>query len=156
MFCVMVFRWLVPWIFLSRVTVYLDLLMFDDITNVEISHFHTSGSLYFTVPFTMPVSVALSQCLWVGGWGCPSSRKISLMILDSFAFRNSAPSSASADNAANVFIIWHKVNITPLRCMGCLSCGFHPRKKFPAALLLASLADKWDAPDWKFSIMSEK
>ena len=89
----------------------------------------------------MPVAVALFQCIGVGGYGCPSSRKVSLMILDYFAFRDSAPSSASAVNSATNLSIWHKSNIAPLRCMGCLSCGFHPRKKFTAALLLASIAD---------------
>ena len=48
----------------------------------------------------MPVAVALSQCIEVGGCRCPSSRKVSLIILDYFAFSNSAPISAYSDNAA--------------------------------------------------------
>ena len=64
------------------------------------------------------------------------------MILSYFAFRKSAPSSASADDAATNFSMCHRLSIASLRCMGCLSFGFHPRKKFPAARLLASLADK--------------
>ena len=47
MFCVMVFWCIFPYTFLSWVLLYLDLLLFYDITNVEISHFHTSGSLSF-------------------------------------------------------------------------------------------------------------
>ena len=64
------------------------------------------------------------------------------MILDYFPLRNSAPSSASAANAATNLSIWHGVNIYSLRCMGCLSCGFHLRKKLLADQILASLSDK--------------
>ena len=49
--------------------------------------------------------------------------------------------------SAKNLIIWHSLNIAPLRCMGCLSCGFYPRKKFPAARMLAYLADKYDASE---------
>ena len=48
----------------------------------------------------MHVAVALLQWIGVGGCGCPSSYKLSLTMLDSFAFMNSAPSSSSAANAA--------------------------------------------------------
>ena len=101
----------------------------------------------------MPIAVALLQCIGVGGCGCPISCKVIIIILDSFAFRNSAPISASASDAAINLSIWHKVNIAPLICMGCLSCGFHRRNKCPAALLIASLADKYEKYEWKFSIM---
>ena len=63
------------------------------------------------------------------------------MILASFAFRNSVQSSNSAANAVDNLSIWHRVNTSPLRCMGCLPCGFHPRKKCPASWILESLAD---------------
>ena len=96
----------------------------------------------FTVPFAIPVAVVLSQFIGVDGCGCPISRKMSLVIVDYFKFRNSAPSSASAADAEKFLSIWHRVNIAPLRCMGCLSCGFHPRKKVPAARILESLAYK--------------
>ena len=101
----------------------------------------------------MPVAVALSQWMGVGGCRCPSSRNVSLMILASFAFKNSPPSSASATSAATNLSIWHSVNIAPFRWMGCLSCGFHPRKKFPDAQLCASLADNYDTSEWNFRIM---
>ena len=107
------------------------------------------------MPFAIPLAVALSQFIGVGGSGCPSSCKVSLMITDYFAFRNSAPSSASADDAATKLSIWHRVNIAPLRCMGCLSCGFHPRKKCPAARIFEFVADKQDTSDWTFMIMFE-
>ena len=96
----------------------------------------------FTVLFAMPVAVALSQWIGVGGCEYPSYRNVSLMILDYFLFRNSAPSSASASDATINLSIWHSVNITPLRCMGCLSCGLRPRKKCSAARILAYIADK--------------
>ena len=66
----------------------------------------------------MPVAVALLQWIGVGGYGCPSSRNVSLMILASFAFKNSAPSYASAANAATNLSIWNSENITPFKWMG--------------------------------------
>ena len=70
-----------------------------------------------------------------------SSRKVSITILSTFAFRNSAPISTSTADSAKFLSIWHRVNIDPLMCMGCLSFGFHPRKKCLAARIFASLAD---------------
>ena len=70
-----------------------------------------------------------------------------------FAFSNRDPSSASSVDAATNFSIWHKVHIAPLRCLGCLSCGFRPRNKCPADLLLAYLADKWDVYECTFNII---
>ena len=93
------------------------------------------------MPFAIPVAMSLLQCIGVGGYGYLSSLKVSLMILVSISFRNIAPNYASADDAATNLSIWHRVNIAPLRCMGCLSCGFHPRKKFTDTRLLASIAD---------------
>ena len=86
--------------------------------------------------------MALSQCIGVSGYGCYSSCKVSIVILDSFAFINSALSSASADNSAKKLSIWHRMNIATLRCMGYLSCGFHPRDEFPDPWILSYLADK--------------
>ena len=85
----------------------------------------------FIVPFTIPVAVALSQCIGVGGCGCPSFRQVSLTILDSFAFRNIAPIYASAADAATFFSIWHKVNIAPL-------IGGSPQK-FSSNILISTL-----------------
>ena len=90
----------------------------------------------------MPIAMALLQCIVVGGWGYHISCKVSLVILASFVFRNSALVSAYDANAAINSSTWHRVNSTPLRCMGFLSCGFRPRKKFPAAQRLAYLTDK--------------
>ena len=39
--------------------------------------------------------------------------------------------------------------------MGCLSCGVHTRKKYPADLLRASLADKQGASECMLRIMSD-
>ena len=102
----------------------------------------------------MPVAVTLLQWICVGSCMCPSYRNVSIMILVYFAFKNSAPSYASSTNAATNLSIWNSANIAPFRWMGCLYCGFHPRKKFPAARLCASLDDKYDASEWTFSIMA--
>ena len=96
----------------------------------------------FMVPFAIPVAVASSQFIGLGGCGCPSSLKVSLMILDYFAFSNSSPSSSSAYNTVTNLSIWHMVNIAPFRCMGCLYCGFCLRKKCPTARIWVSLSHK--------------
>ena len=86
----------------------------------------------------MPVSVTLLQWIEVGGYGFSRSHKVSLTILAYFAFRNSAPSSASSANNETNVSIWQSVNIAPLRIIRCLSCGFHPRIFFSSAQILAS------------------
>ena len=103
----------------------------------------------------MPVAVALSQWIGVGGCGCPSSRNVSLMILDYFLFKNNAPSYTSAANSAKILSIWHSVNIAPFKWMGCLSCGLYTRKKFLDSQIFAYLSDKYDASDWMIRIMSD-
>ena len=51
----------------------------------------------------MPTTVALSQWMGVGGWGCLISAKVSLNTLPSLMFKNIAPNSASAaDEAMNL------------------------------------------------------
>ena len=77
------------------------------------------------------------------------------MLLDSFSFKNSAPNSASAADAATNMSIWHRVNITPLRWIGCLSCGVHPRNKCPAVWLRVSLDDNYEASECRFKIISD-
>ena len=91
----------------------------------------------------------------MGGCGYTSFCNVSLMILAYFSFKNSAPSSTSADDAAINLSIWHDVNISSFRWTGCLSCALHPRKKFPDAQLHADIADKYDASEWKFRIISD-
>ena len=80
----------------------------------------------------------------MGDCGCTSSFTFSLVILDYFAFRNTATSSTSDSDDVTNFSVWNNVNIAPLRCMGSLSCGFHLRKKFPDDLLLKSLDNEYD------------
>ena len=71
-----------------------------------------------TVTFEMPVAVLLLQWIGVGDCGYPISYNVSIMILASFAFKNSAPSYASAANAATNLSIWNSENITPFKWMG--------------------------------------
>ena len=105
--------------------------------------------------FAIPVAVAFSQCIGVDDCGCPCSCKASIVILAPFVFSNNATSSASTADAAANLSIWHTVNIYTLKCMGRLSCGFHPMKKCPSDLILAYLAGKLYEYEWTFSIMSE-
>ena len=95
----------------------------------------------FTVLFAMPTAVASSQCMGVGGCGWPSSSSVSLVIFASFAFKNIAPNSASAADAATNLRIMQSVRIGPFRRMGQSSSGSQPRKKWPDARLLASFAE---------------
>ena len=76
-----------------------------------------------------------------------SSCNVSIIIFDYFLFKKSAPHYSSAADAATNFIIWHRVNIGPLRWMGCLSCGVYSSKKCPAARLRASISDKYEASE---------
>ena len=89
-----------------------------------------------TVLFAMLAAVALLQCMGVSGCGWPSSSSVSLIIFASFAFKNIAPNSASATDAATNLRIVQTVRIGPFRQMGRLSSGCQPRKKWPAARLL--------------------
>ena len=80
-----------------------------------------------------------------GGCGCPNSCNISRITFASWAFKNSAPSSASAADAATNFSIEHVIIMFPLRKIGSPSFGKLPRKKYPPALLLAFVALNYDA-----------
>ena len=103
----------------------------------------------------MLAAVALSQCMGVGGCGWPDSSIVSLMIFASFAFKKIAPNSDSAADAATNLKIVHSVSIGPFRRMGRSSSGSQPRKKWPAARLLASFAESYDASECTFNIMSD-
>ena len=103
--------------------------MFDEIAYVEISHFHAARSLSFTVLFAMTAAVALSQCMGVGGCGWPSSSSVILMIFAYFAFKNIAPNSSSAVDAATNLRIVQSVRNGPFRQMGQSSSGSQTRKK---------------------------
>ena len=90
----------------------------------------------------------------MGRCGCPSSRNVSLVVLDCFSFKNNAQSCTSAADSATNLSIWHSVNIAPFRWMGWLFCGFRPRKKFLASMICAYLSDNYDASDSMLRIMS--
>ncbi len=79
--------------------------------------------------FTMPTAVVFSQCIGVGGYGCPSSFSARHMILASSALRKRAPSSASAADAATQLRIVAFVRTAPLRPMGHPSFGSNHKKK---------------------------
>ena len=141
MFFVMVFYAYFPRFYFPRCRLTWNSLC---LTISQIYKYRISVLLYlclFTVPFAMLVAMVLLQWIGVGVCGCPSSCKLSLLILFYFAFRKGTPSSASDADAATNLSIWYSVNIARLRCIGCLSCGFHPSNKCPAARLIESLSD---------------
>jgi hypothetical protein len=59
------------------------------------------------VLFTIPTVVVLSMCIGVGGCGCHSLARTSQNTFASCAFRKSAPSLASAVDAATSFRMVH-------------------------------------------------
>ena len=73
----------------------------------------------------------------MGGCGWPISVRVMRITLASLAFRNSAPSFASAADAATNFRMLQREWIGPFCVMGFPSIGNDPRKKFPPALLCA-------------------
>ena len=64
---------------------------------------------HLIVLLTMPAVVVLSIWMGVGGCGCLVSSKMKRLILASCLFRNSAPSSASAADAATSYRIVHVI-----------------------------------------------
>ena len=110
---------------------------------------------HLTVLFAIPAAVALSQCMGVGGCGWPSSLSVSLIIFASFAFKHIAPNSTSAADAATNLRILQSVRIGPSGQMGHLSSSCQPKKKWPAARLFAFYAERYDAMECTFKIMSD-
>ena len=115
--------------------------MFDRIKDIKISISMLRDRCLLTVIFAIPAAVVLLQCMGVGGCRWPSSLSVSLIIFASFAFKNIAPNSASVADAVTNLRIVQVVRIGPLRHMGRLSSGYQPRKKWPAARLLAFFAE---------------
>jgi len=103
----------------------------------------------------MPTAVELSQCIGVGGWGCPISLSVSRKKFACLQLRNNAPSSASAADATTNRIIAHNEKNSPFNLMGFVGSAFHPMKKCPHALLWALASDKYDVSEWIFNIMSD-
>ena len=99
-----------------------------------------------TVLFATPTVVEMSQCMGVGGCGCPISLRVNLKILACLQFRYRAPSSTSAAEATTKYKIAHSMKNAPFNLIGFVGPGFHPMKKWPHALLCALASDKYDAP----------
>ena len=108
-----------------------------------------------TVLFTMSAAVALSQCMGVDGCGWPSSSSVSLITFASLAFKNIAPNLASAVDAVTNLRIVQSVRIGQFRRTGCLLSCCQPRKKCPAAQLLAFFDEIYDASECTFNIMPD-
>ena len=77
-------------------------------------------------------------------WGWPSSSSVSLIIFASFAFKKNAPSLACVADAATNFRMLQRTWMASLRKMGWLSWGMDHRKKYPAALLQAFRALRYE------------
>ena len=108
-----------------------------------------------TVPFTMPVVVALSQWMGVGGWGCPNSYNAKQKMCLSRMFIKSSPSSTSAADVATNLRIAQRVKNAPFRTMGSPFHGIQPMKKCPVARLCPFDSERYDASEWMLSTMSD-
>jgi hypothetical protein len=85
----------------------------------------------------MPAVVELSQCIVIGGWGCPISSSVSQKIVACLQLRNNALSSASVVDATTHLKIAHNVKNASFNLMG-----------FVGHFLLCALAsDKYDATE---------
>jgi len=103
----------------------------------------------------MPTATAVVLLMWidVGGCECPSSWRVNRSILASRALRKSAPSSASAADAATSFRMTQFMCMLPLRLMGLFSFGRLPRKKYPPVQLRA--LPFYNASECMLSIISD-
>ena len=66
---------------------------------------------HLIVRLTIPTAVVLSMCIGVGGCGRPSLESVRRTTCASFVFTDSAPSSASAAEAAIILSIAHVITI---------------------------------------------
>ena len=64
---------------------------------------------FLMVPLTMSDVVALSQWMGIGGFGWPSSAKLSQIVRPSFTFMNVVPNYASESDDATNFKMLHRV-----------------------------------------------
>ena len=101
----------------------------------------------FTVPFDVPVAVALSQWIGVGGCGWPISCKMTCIFFASCAFGNGALSYASAADAAVSFNEVHKEQIAPFNFIACPFFGAELMKLCPPAVLFAPGSFMCDASE---------
>ena len=70
----------------------------------------------------------------IRGYGWPNCSCIMSIIFASFVFKNNAPSSTSAVEAAINLNIFHKHWIVPMDLIGFLSIGIDLRKNTPTQL----------------------
>ena len=92
----------------------------------------------------MPTEVLLSQWIWFGGCGCPVSCSTNHMTFPSFAFKNKAPSSASASEATIDFRIDTMTKTFPLVVIGFPCIGLDTMKKYPAVQLYAPGFERYE------------
>ena len=148
-------RWIISHIFLPRMMQNVQYLLRFWHSNQKYLISIALDLCRLIVLLTIPTAVVLSTCNGVGGWGWPNSFSINRMTFASCAFKNNAPNSASAADAATSFKMEHVVRIFPFSLIGSLSLSKLPRKKYPPALLRARAAVKYDAPKRIFRIISK-
>ena len=108
-----------------------------------------------TVLFAMLTAVALSQWMGVLGWGWPMLAKVCRKIIAAWQLWNNALSSASAadatTNCMTIVLMWK----APYKTMGSLSLGINPMKKCLHGRLRAPGAERYNALECMFIIISD-
>ena len=98
----------------------------------------------------IPTSVELSTCIGLGGWGLCIYINVVQIGTAAWPLRNSAPYSASADDAIMFHNILHIIKMNPLSLgvyqLNVSASGLGSmRKNTPLALLLALVTNRYEA-----------
>ena len=123
-------------------------------TRPKKSHFHCLQSLTFDDVVCDANSCCVITMLRFFGCLSPRSLRVSLIIIPSWQYRKSAPSSASAADATTNRRIAHNVWNVPFSLMDFPLIGNAPMKKCPHPLLRAFSLLKYEASEWMFMTMS--
>ncbi len=105
----MMFGWIIAKVFQSGLVVELEVSLHFSSNNQKYLISIACDLCCLIVLLTIPTVVVLSMCIGVGGCGWLSSARISHNTLASCVFRKSAPSSASAAEAATSLRIAHVI-----------------------------------------------
>ena len=126
----MMFGNIISQVFSTWILVYFDDPIILLIPGPKILHIYWSRPLFlywFVYNSNSTFIVTMDRCR---GWGCPIFCKANQSRINSCVFKKSAPSSASAADAATCFKMLDTVCTAPLRDMGLLLTTFLPEKNF--------------------------
>ena len=129
MCCIKVFREVICKVFFGWVPLHIKLFVQYLVRYPEKSQPVNRDGCFFTLSFTIPGAVLMSQCTGVGGCRRPSSTRASRSTLPSLMSKKSAPNSASATEHTTIRSMPHETNMLPLIWMCATFLGALPKKK---------------------------